>query len=225
MNIFGRLFKKNAGASRITNFNIYWKGRMHALPGMELKGGRFTYELPFRNSTTEDELTFLKSQKRPPEVIEKVEVSGPFTLVSVEPQPPISVEQGTSVTLKMVIDPPAYSYSGPAVIKLGAHAEEQVRIELPAVLMKSGSKSVNVLEHGEIKVIGKGAEFEESVQMYRVLGYGAQVKSVTVNKPFEFVKTEPALPFTIDDKSSFVVAFFIKAPAFDYAGPLEITVA
>ena len=56
-------------------------------------------------------------------MIEKVEVSGPFTLVSVEPQPPISVEQGTSVTLKMVIDPPAYSYSGPAVIKLGAHAE------------------------------------------------------------------------------------------------------
>ena len=92
-------------------------------------------------------------------------------------------------------------------------------------MRKVSSSSVVLFLNGEIKVIGKGAEFEESVQMYRVLGYGAQVKSVTVNKPFEFVKTEPPLPFTIDDKSSFVVAFFIKAPAFDYAGPLEITVA
>ena len=224
MSILGRLFKKG-GASKVTNFNVYWKGKMHALPGMELKDKRFFYELPFKNSSTEDTLTFLKTQKRAPEVIEKVEMGEPFKLVSVEPKPPISVEQGQSVTLKMVVDAPEYNYSGPAVIKLGTHAEAQVRVEIPAVVVKTNNKSVNVLEHGEIKVLPKGSEFEESVQMYRALGYGSKVASVKVNEPFTFVRSEPALPFTIDDKSSFVVAFVIRAPDFDYAGPLELTVS
>ncbi len=224
MSIFGKLFKK-AGTSKITNFNVYWKGRMHALPGMELRERRFSYELPFSNTSTEDALTFLKSQKREPEVIEKLEVSGPFTLVSVEPKPPVSIGQGQKVTFRLLIDAPDYGYSGPATIKLGAHVVEQVRVEIPAVVVKANGKSVNVLEHGEIKVLQKGSEFEESVQMYRALGYGSRVSKVAVNKPFEFLRSEPALPFTIDDKSSFVVAFFFRAPEFDYAGPLEITVS
>ena len=224
MSILDRIRKKGYSA-RITNFNIYWKGAMHPLPGRSIGARRFEFELPFSNRGDDDGLSFLKHQARPPEMIKSIEAAEPFKVISVEPVLPITVNEGQKITIKMVLETPDYNYSGPVTIKMGAQTAEQVRIEIPEVAIVADGKRTKVTEHGEIKVLGKGAEFETSVQMYRALSFGARVSAVAVNKPFEFVRSEPALPFTINDKSSFVVSFFIKAPDYNYAGPIEITVS
>lgn len=224
MSILDHIRKKGYSAN-ITNFNIYWKGAMHPLPGKAIHSRSFEFELPFSNRSDDDGLSFLKHQARPSEVITGIEAAAPFKVVSVEPGLPVSVADGQKITLKLMLEAPDYNYSGPVTIKMGAQAAEQVRIEIPEVAVIANGKRTKVTEHGEIKVLGKGAEFETSVQMYRALSFGAKVSSVSVNKPFAFVRSEPHLPFTIDNKSSYVVSFTIRAPDFNYAGPIELTVS
>lgn len=83
---------------------------------------------------------------------------------------------------------------------------------------------MKVNEHGEVYNLIKNQVFEISIQMYKALTLGDTVDKVKVSEPFGCEGTAPALPFRIDDRSSYVVAFMIKAPAHDYSGPLEIEV-
>ena len=215
----GFLGRKKYNGS-ISNINIYWKNSVHALPGMKLSSRTFNVEIPFANKNYE-EFSFLKKATSA-EAISDISVKEPFKLVLVEPKPPVEVEAGNSLRFKLTIEAPDYSYYGPLVIKMEPKKVETVHIEMPEIIAVSGSKRVKVNEHGEVKNVSKGGVFEVSMQMYRVLTYNDTVKAVSVSKPFEFVASEPKLPFTIDNKSSFVASFYIKAPEFDYAGTLEL---
>ncbi len=215
------LFKrKNAYEGAITNVNIYWKNAMHALPGMKLNNRVFELRIPFTNKSP-DNLSFLKKQNNV-ETIESIEVKDPFKLLSCSQNLPISISTGNSVEFVLKVEAPDYNYSGPIVLKMNPKPVESVHIELPEIMAVCGEKRVKVNEHGEVKNVEKGGAFEVSMQMYRILEYNDAVKGVSVNKPFEFVSSDPKLPFTIDNKSSYVASFEIKAPEFNYAGVLEL---
>ncbi len=218
---FNFFSKKPKYNGEITGVTIYWKNAVHGLPGMKLDKREFELRIPFTNKNYE-ELSFLKKADTT-ENIESIEAKEPFKLLDVEPKPPVSIKTGESVEFKIHLEAPEYNYSGPLVIKMNPKPVEMVHIELPEVIAISGQKRVKVSEHGEVKTLDKGSNFEVSMQMYRVFTYNDTIKSVSVNKPFDFVGSDPKLPFTIDNKSSFVASFYIKAPDFDYAGPLELS--
>jgi len=215
------LKKKYTYTGEVTGISIYWKNAMHGLPGMKLKEREFEIKLPFTNKNHE-ELSFLKKADTT-EIVNSIEVTKPFKLVGIEPALPVSIKSGESIQFIIKVQAPEYNYSGPLVLKMVPKPVEMVHIELPDIIAIRGSKRVKVNEHGEVKSIEKNSNFEVSMQMYRVLTYNDSVKSVTVNKPFEFVGSDPKIPFTIDNKSSYVASFYIKAPEFDYAGNLELT--
>ncbi|MCL4404761.1 MAG: hypothetical protein M1544_03825 [Candidatus Marsarchaeota archaeon] len=217
----GFLNKKPKYSGEITGISLYWKNSMHGLPGRKLDSQEFELKIPFSNKNYE-ELSFLKKQDNT-ETITNIEVREPFKLISVNPNPPVSVKSGESMEFILRIKAPDYNYSGPMVVKFVQKPAEMVHIELPEIIAVNGAKRVKVNEHGEVKSLEKGSNFEVSMQMYRVFTYNDTVKSVRVNKPFEFFGSDPKLPFTIDDKSSYVASFYIKAPDFDYAGNLELT--
>lgn len=217
---FGFLKKKSSYTGEVTGVSIYWKNSMHGLPGMKLREREFELKIPFTNKNYEG-LSFLKKADNT-EIVNEIEVRKPFKLIGVEPNVPASIKPGESVEFAIKVQAPEYNYSGPLVLKMVPKPVEMVHIELPDIIAVNGSKRVKVNEHGEVKSLEKDGNFEISMQMYRILTYADTVKSVTVNKPFEFVGSEPKLPFTIDNKSSYIASFYIKAPAYDYAGSLEL---
>lgn len=222
---FANLFKRGGRTTiTISNINIYWKGNIHALPGIVSHERAFKVKVPFKNKKTET-LSFLKQQERKPERIEKVETSKPFSITGVEPPLPISIPEGESVDIDISVEGPEFNYSGPLTLKLGTTAEEKIHVELPEIFLVKGDKRVRVNEHGEVHNLMKNQVFEVSIQMYKALTFGDKVSVVKTSKPFEFEGTSPQLPFKIDDRSSYVVTFMIKAPDFDYSGPLEIEVS
>ena len=214
------LKKKSNYSGDITGISIYWKNSMHGLPGRKLSEREFSLKIPFTNKNYES-LSFLKKSDTT-EIVQEIEVKSPFKLISIEPQLPASIKSGESIEFDIRISAPEYNYSGPLVLKMIPKPVEMAHVELPDIIAVNGEKRVKVNEHGEVKSVEKGSNFEISMQMYRVLTYNDTVKGVSVNKPFEFVGSEPKLPFTIDNKSSFVASFYIKAPEFDYAGTLEL---
>ncbi len=217
---FGFLKKKSNYSGEITGISLYWKNSMHGLPGKKLSSPEFELSIPFSNKNYE-QLSFLKKADNT-ETIQSMEIKEPFKLVGVIPQLPVSVKSGESIEFKIKIKAPDYNYSGPLVIKMISKPSEIVHVELPDIIAISGDKRVKVNEHGEVKSVEKNSNFEVSMQMYRVLTYNDTVTNVTVNKPFEFIGSDPKIPFTIDNKSSYIARFYIKAPEFDYAGNLEL---
>jgi hypothetical protein len=214
------LKKKSSYSGDITGISLYWKNSMHGLPGRKITEREFNVKIPFANKNYES-LSFLKKADTT-EIVQGIEVRSPFKLVSVEPQLPASIKAGESVEFDIKVSAPEYNYNGPLVLKMVPKPVEMVHVELPDIMAVNGDKRVKVNEHGEVKSVEKGSNFEISMQMYRILTYNDTVTGVSVNKPFEFVGSEPKLPFTIDNKSSFVASFYIKAPEFDYAGTLEL---
>ncbi len=218
-NIFG---KKGSGIE-LSGINIYWQGGMHSLKGISSKSNEFEISIPFKNKK-EETLSFLKRKKKDAERIERIEAGPPFKIVSIDPQLPVQISEGESTEIRVRLRGPDFGYSGPLTVKMYSPAEQRIHIEIPDVFLKRGQRRVKVNEHGEVYNLVKNQVFEVSAQMYRLLTVNDKVERVGVNKPFEFEGTEPKLPFTLTEVSSFVVTFMIKAPDFDYSGPLEIEV-
>ena len=223
LNLLGKLGMGKGEKVRITNVNVYWKGRAHALKGMEVKKGSFNLEIPFSNKS--EDLSFLKSAKEPPETISSIEVSSPFKLIGVSPQTPVSVEKGKSVTFIISIESPSYAYNGPLTVKFGSPAVPTIHLEIPKVILVTG-KGQNVADDtGIVKNIEKGSTIEIPVQLYKGLSYGDSVSSVQVSSPFKLARTDPQLPIKIDDKNSYIARFYVTVPDFSYVGNLEITLS
>ncbi|HUC38909.1 MAG TPA: hypothetical protein VL944_02145 [Candidatus Acidoferrum sp.] len=226
----GNLFKKGSGKPKIsiTAVNIKWRGAMHGMEGFEVKEKQFTVTIPFQNKTQKDALPFeaikerFRSQEKAPILLTKIEVSDPFKLVSTDPKLPYSVASSEKVELKVTADAPDYTYTGPMSITLTSEEGSMIKVQINKVIVHTQMRSVEIENSGIIINIPKGAIFKNSIQMYKAMSYGERVDKVTLQKPFEFVNTEPALPFTINQPSSYLVTFYIKAPELDYAGPMEI---
>ncbi len=224
-NAIGSIFNgkktSNGPSGSVSNINIYWKGALHSIPGFEIDGDTHDVIIPFTNHGAG--LSFLKDQNKK-EIIDSITVSDPFKIDLIAPELPMAVNTGEKVDIHIKIKNPDYNYSGPLTIKFGSASNAEIHLELQKVVLNAKGKSIKVSESGEVKRIGKGDIFESSVQMLRAFKKGDAITSVSVNKPFLFVRSEPELPFSIESDSSFIVIFYIKAPDFDYAGSLELNI-
>lgn len=225
----GNLFKKKGNKKvTVTSINIRWRGSMHALGGFEVGDNPFTITIPFQNKTQQDALPFealkekLKAQEKAPIRISGIDISTPFKLISVEPKPPVDVPSSVRVEFKMTVQAPDYTYSGPIAIALSSEEADMIKVQINKVVVTTPMKSVEIENSGIILNMPKGGIFKNSIQLYKAMSYGERVDKVTLEKPFEFVSCDHQIPFTINEPSSYLVTFYIKAPDVDYAGPMEI---
>ncbi len=224
------IFKKKdaKGVITITSVNLRWHGQMHAMDGFQSKESRFTIKVPFQNKTSQDKLPFealrakFKAEEEPPIMINGIQLSDPFKLVSVEPAMPKNVVSGEKVEFVVTVDGPEYAYSGPITVTLSTEEASMIKVQINKVILSTRRKSVEIENSGIILNMPKSGIFKNSIQLYKALSYGDVIDKVTIGKPFEFVESEPKLPFTVNEVSSFLVTFFIKGPEQDYAGPMEV---
>ena len=220
--------KKDKGRLSITSLNLRWHGQMHAMDGFTPKERRFTVTIPFQNKTAQDKLPFealkqkFKAEEQPPITISEMQLSDPFKLVSVEPKLPRGVASGEKVEFVVTVDGPDYGYSGPLTVMLNSEEAGMIKVQINKVIVTTPMKSVEIENSAVILNMPKGGIFKNSIQMYKAMSYGERVDKVTLEKPFEFVSCDHQIPFTINEPSSYLVTFYIKAPDIDYAGPMEI---
>ena len=214
----------------ITKINIMWKGAVHSMEGMGIKNDSFEIEIPFHNKRPENMLTkmshgesILKTQQIELAVITKIEASAPFKLLSLDPPAPVEVKPDQKVVLKLKLSVPDHSYNGPVNIIMSSDSKELTHIEITKIVLKRGSKSVEIENSAKIIDVPKGQIFTQSVQLYKIINYRDKVNDIEVNAPFELVSQDPNPPFEIDNANSYIEALYILAPEFGYAGPLEIT--
>lgn len=224
-----KLFKRKGDKKvTITSVNIRWMGQMHAMEGFEVETNPFTITIPFQNKTQQDALPFealkekLKAQEKAPIRITGIESSTPFKLISVYPKLPVDVPSSVRVEFKITLQAPDYTYTGPVTISLGSEEAGMIKVQINKVIVTTPMKSVEIENSGVILNMPKGGIFKNSIQMYKAMSYGERVDKVTLEKPFEFVSCDHQIPFTINEPSSYLVTFYIKAPDVDYAGPMEI---
>ncbi|MCL4375256.1 hypothetical protein M1394_00445 [Candidatus Marsarchaeota archaeon] len=219
---FGRFFKKREERINLTSINLKFMGETHGLPGREVPRGDFELELPFQNKIGSDLLP--DSIKGPPIKINKITVSKPFSLVSISPELPqeIPYMERKMFRLKLNAD---LRYSGPILIDFGNDPSDAISLGISKISLVCGSNRTDLEETSSILKVQKSQVLMKEIQLYRVLGYNEHVSSISVNKPFTLLSSDPKPPFNVDKKDSFRIKIFVKAPAFDYSGPLEIVFA
>lgn len=229
MKLLSKLFnKKPTGIILdITSTNIMWNNSFHTLPGQRTTSNPFTVKIPFTNSNKVNELVknIFKSGEGELIRVNEIVVYKPFELISTTPLVPIDVKPNQRIEFEVTIRGPLQNYSGPLSIKIVPENKELVKIELNKTRLIYKGKISDVDKSELILTLGKGQIFKNTVQMYKGMSYGDSVSNISINKPFELVSTEPNIPFAINDKNSYLVTFYIKAPDTNYAGPLEITLS
>jgi hypothetical protein len=209
----------------ITDMKLKWKGETHKAPGLQTNNKIFDVEIPFHNRSDETDMLrhILKSSVIESIEIKTIKVAPPFKLVNVDPILPCTIKYGDKVDFKLSIEAPAYSYSGPLEIEFIENEPEKVRVEINKIVLISREKHV-AIPHSEMAMsLRKSQIFKVNIQLYKILSYGDKVSSISAGVPFEFVSSLPGVPFSIDNKNSYVVTVFVKAPEVNYGGPLELT--
>lgn len=220
------IFKK---ANRVvaTKVNLKWKGSMHSIDGVPVRKGVLEITVPFQNRN-EESFEFLKeyfmSQKKPAAKIKGVTVSEPFKLISAEPSPPLEVQDGEKAEFRLKIAAPDYAYEGPLNIELVSDTEDIVHVEISRIVMTAGAKRVELKDRPQIMDMVKGQVFKQNVHLFGVVEFGGTVNKIEVAKPFALVATDPKVPFTIDNRTGYLIDMYIQAPQTGYGGPLEITI-
>jgi hypothetical protein len=209
----------------ITKVNIKWKGKMHQMEGFTVKEKTFDITIPFENKNSGVfAIPGLKLQKKEDETIKTIEISDPLKVIKVDPQVPFILKPGEKANIKVTIERPDYAYDGPITITMGTEAPNAIKIEISKQVIKYNGVSVEIPNTAEIMSTEKSNIFKKEIQLLKAVTYGSEVKGISANKPFNLVSTDPKLPFKVDDTNSFIVAFYIQAPDFSYAGPLELEV-
>ncbi|MGC8647339.1 MAG: hypothetical protein ACP5SA_00785 [Candidatus Micrarchaeia archaeon] len=218
--LFGKTFK-----TEITSINLKWHGVIHKAKGLKTNKRIFDVSIPFHNRIVQEDSVrhLLKSSDIENILLERIDVGAPFKLVGIEPQPPLTIKYGESVDFKLAIEAPQYSYKGPIEIAFTDREPERVKIEINKVVLIGKGRRVEMPHSGMIMELMKSQVFKIDIQLYNLLGYLDIVKGIEASAPFDFVSSMPEPPFKIDDKSSFIVTVFIKAPEISYGGELELT--
>ncbi|MFP3215208.1 MAG: hypothetical protein RXR32_01505, partial [Candidatus Micrarchaeota archaeon] len=100
--------------------------------------------------------------------------------------------------------------------------KEFVHLEITNTSINFKGKEVIVDDSLNIMNLLKNGIFEEGIQLLRALDYGTKIESVDVAEPFKFEGSFPKPPFVINDRSSFILSIYIKAPPYNYSGPLIV---
>ena len=223
------IFKKKEAkkvAVRVTNINIRWMGGVHTLQGLESESREFEVDIPFHNRS--DGAEKIRDALGSAIIEDKVRINGitvdqPFKLISIDPMPPQELANGESIVFKLMVEAPEQSYSGPMQVRFADAPKEKVRVEINRVTLIRNGRKVSIENSELVMELEKNQIFKNSIQMYKILSLGDEVKGVEVNKPFNFVSSDPKLPFKVDNENSYIVVFYIQAPDISYAGPLELT--
>jgi len=93
----------------IKSVNIKFKGSIHTL---NWSAKRFNHKniiinVPFKNNFNINKFR-----------IEKISVEPPFSIKEINPKTPIDINSGESITIKLNINGPDYSYSGPINLEI-----------------------------------------------------------------------------------------------------------
>lgn len=218
--IFSKLFKKNADRINLTSINLKFMGETHGLPGKEVQMGNFDLELPFQNKIGSDLLP--DNIRGPPIKIKKISVSKPFSLISVSPELPQEIPYRERRIFRLKINA-NMNYNGPISIDFGNDPTDTINLGISKISLIYGSNHSDLEETSTILKVQKSQVLMKEIQLYRVMGYNEHVSSISVNKPFTILSSDPKTPFPVDKKDSFRIKIFVKVPDFDYSGPLEIT--
>ncbi len=205
--------------ANIISIKINYMNSVHELPGMKVKDKEFELKIPFKNKSAGE----LPSEiKRPDLRIDEISVQNPFQLLDVSPQLPIVLHQGESTEITLKLKAPELAYSGPLFLNMQAKSQNAVHISISSIKLAREGRSVEIEGSGRSLYIEKGEVFKQDLQVRSVLHEGEMLNGIQVSKPFEFVKAGTALPVKVLG-DSFVISVFIKAPDYNYSGPLEIT--
>lgn len=214
-------FKKDKPKVSITSINLKFLGDVHNISGKDVSNGVFELEVPFQNRLANDLLP--DNLKGPSIRIGKIEIAKPFELVSVTPAPPVEIPYMTKTIFSFKIKTPNQPYSGPMTIDFGKEIKDEINLGIEKIVLEGHGRSVELEDSGKAMRVQKGQVFRKDIQLYKVLSYQDKIERIEVNKPFELMNTEPKVPFTIENKDSYIMALFFKVPDFGYAGKMTIT--
>lgn len=220
------LFKKRSRTT-ITGINIKLQGHPHQLPGRESNEDTIELVLPFKNKVHSDMLTeakVFKATKGKPILITAIKVSEPFSLASVTPNVPLSVESGTEVEFKVSIGVPKHNFTGPLNVSFETETEEVIHIEISKTILVWKGKRVEIESSARMLNLQKNGILVEKVQMMKALSFGDTISGATAEFPFKIVGADPKLPVRIDTPNGYIMAFYVQAPPHSYSGELIINV-
>ncbi len=215
------LFKKSR--VNVTSINLKWKGSVHQLGSIKIKGRTFEVRIPFQNKPQDDfNMDFLKTQKKPPIPIKKMDVKEPFKLVEITPRLPIEVNEGQRVEFKAKIEAPDYNYEGPLNIDMLSDSSDLAHIEITKIMISFNGKTTDVTKNPMISDLQKGQIFRQNIHLLGVVDFETTINKIEIAAPFSFVSSNPKLPFKVDRKTGFLIDLFVQGPQQNYGGPLEI---
>lgn len=213
--------KKGSVSITLTGITLKFGGDHHALAGREIKEQVFPLDIPFQNKMGSG---LLPDNLKGPDIrISEIKADLPFELLEVSPHPPVSVPYLSSQMFKLRVKSPSINYTGPLAIAFNTDSKENVNIDVSKLVLVDGKNKAEVEESSNNMILKRSQIIRRDIQVYKILKYGRKVSSLSINKPFEIASSEPAAPFTVDRKDSYVVKVFIKCPDFNYSGPLEIS--
>ncbi|MGC8676208.1 MAG: hypothetical protein ACP5T3_01680 [Candidatus Micrarchaeia archaeon] len=214
------LFAKHYAAS-ITSVNISYMNDVHQLPGLKPLRKEFELRVPFRNKTASDLAD--DTVKRPDLRIDAISVKQPFALLGVLPSLPIILQYGQSTELVLRLKAPDVAYTGPLFIDMQAKMPDSLHIGISSVKLSSNGRTYALDDSAKSLYISKGDAIKQDVQALAILHEGDEVKEVSANAPFAVLKTSPQVPFKVNSSNSMIISVYLKAPDYNYSGPLELT--
>jgi hypothetical protein len=219
-------FKKITGRTSkpegviLTSINLKLGADVHAISGRTITEEVFQLDIPFQNKIGSGLLP--SHLKGPDIVINEVLIERPFELVESSPKTPLNVPYLASTPFTLRIRAPKGSYSGPLSITFSTDSKDNVNIDVKKIALVDGHKTTDIEDTATNMILKKSQIIRRDIQVYKILKYGRTVEKVEINEPFEIVSTDPATPFTVDRKDSYIIKIFLKCPEFNYAGPMEI---
>jgi hypothetical protein len=205
----------------LTSINLKLGADVHAINGREITEEVFQLDIPFHNKIGSGLLP--SHLKGPDMTINDILIEKPFELLESSPKTPLNVPYMASTPFTLKIRAPKGSYSGPLSITFSTDSKDNVNIDVKKMTLIDGQKTTDIEDTATNMILKKSQIIRRDIQVYKILKYGRVVEKVEINKPFEVVSTDPATPFTVDRKDSYIIKIFLKCPDFNYAGPMEIS--
>ena len=213
----------------ITNINLKYRGQIHSIEGLDSTESVFSVTIPFTNRPYSNYLTdylseehVIKASEFDPINLKSIEAAPPFKIISIEPKLPTKIGPEERVEFKINIQGPEINYMGPMTLEFTEENKEFIHIEITNTTLNFKGKEAVVDSSLNMLNLPKNSIFGEGIQLLRALDYGTKVESISVNDPFKFEGAFPKPPFTINDKSSFILTIYLKAPESNYSGPLVV---
>ncbi|MGC9156862.1 MAG: hypothetical protein ACP5GD_01595 [Candidatus Micrarchaeia archaeon] len=216
---FGSLFHKGRKSRfNITSIKINYMGAVHEIAGFSTNDNEFEVRIPFKNRIASD---LGDDVKRPELKIDAISVGSPFELLKA-PDLPIVLPYGNSTEIVLKIRAPGMRYTGPLFLNMLVKSSDLVHIGISVIRVSKEGKSKEIPVRRDVYV-AKSDTFKQEIDLSDVVNPGETVNAIKASPPFEISSTLPSLPFSL--KEARKVEVYIKAPSYNYSGPIELSIA